>query len=384
MSVPAPPFHTYILKVASRCNLNCDYCFVYNREDQRWRDQPKLMSAETARQVAHRIGEHCQSRGKRDVSVVFHGGEPLLGGVAHLEALTDAIEHELARFDVVPRIGMQSNGILFSPAIGDFMLRRRITIGVSVDGPPTVNDRHRLDLLGQPSSPRLERALEMLLSDRYRELFSGFLMVVDVDADPVEVFEYLANWSSRGIDFILPYDNHDRFPPRKDAFESTPYGDWLIKLFDHWYTRRSGIRVREFDSIIRMLLGGSSGVESIGTGVVDLIVVETNGDLEGVDSLKASAHGAPVLGMNVGSHSFDDAAKHASVVSRHTGADSLCETCKKCELVDVCGGGYLPNRYSASRGFLNPSVYCHDLKKLIWHIHGRVRSDLEVVARASA
>ena len=77
---PIIPFHTFIWKIASRCNLNCSYCFVYNMADQRWREQPAFMSDAVARQTAARVREHCQKHDKRDVSIVFHGGEPLLGG----------------------------------------------------------------------------------------------------------------------------------------------------------------------------------------------------------------------------------------------------------------------------------------------------------------
>ncbi len=77
---PILPFHTFIWKIASRCNLNCTYCFVYNMADQRWREQPAFMSDAVARQCAVRIREHCLKHDQRHVSIIFHGGEPLLGG----------------------------------------------------------------------------------------------------------------------------------------------------------------------------------------------------------------------------------------------------------------------------------------------------------------
>jgi uncharacterized protein len=362
------------MKIASRCNLNCTYCFVYNRGDTRWRAQPKLMDVETAKRAAHRIVEHCQLHNKQSISIVYHGGEPLLVGLDHLAQLTNAITSILAPAGIESRMGMQSNGLLFTKDIGDFMLANRLTIGISIDGPPHINDRHRVDLLGRPSGRRLEEKLRLLLSDQYRSLFTGFLLVVDVSTDPVEVFDYLASWQPSGIDFILPYDHHDRLPPGKPGFTDAPYGEWMIKLFDHWFDSGGVVRIREFDSILRLILGGHSLVESIGTGPVDLLVIETNGDLEAVDSLKAVFDGATVLGLNVEVDSIDAAAAHVDVLARHAGAAALCETCQDCEIVNVCGGGYLPNRYGRGQGFLNPSVYCHDLQNLIGHIHRRTTS----------
>ena len=374
------PFHTYILKVASRCNLDCTYCFVYNQDDRRWREQPKLMSVETMRQTCRRIVEHCRAHDKHDVSLIFHGGEPLLGGVRHLRSMVGAIRAELSGTGIAASIGMQSNGLLFDEEVGRFCLEHGIRIGISIDGPPEINDRHRVDLLGRGSSKRLEQRLALLTRPPYREIFGGFLVVVSLEADPVEVFDYLAGFDPPGIDFILPYDHWDRRPPGKDSFESTPYADWFRRLFDHWIEGRSATRIREFDSLMRLLMGGESLVESLGAGVVDLVVVETNGDIEAVDSLKATFEGATSLGFDVRTHELDAVASHVGVRSRQLGAASLCETCRGCPQVEVCGGGYLPNRYSAARGFDNPSIYCHDLQRIIEHVRERVMRELRDVA----
>src|ERR1700746_395212 len=40
------PFREFIVKVHSRCDLSCDYCYMYEMADQSWRDQPRAMSAE--------------------------------------------------------------------------------------------------------------------------------------------------------------------------------------------------------------------------------------------------------------------------------------------------------------------------------------------------
>jgi uncharacterized protein len=371
------PFHTYIIKIASRCNLNCTYCFVYNQADQRWRAQPKLMAAETLQQICRRIVGHCQAHDKHDISLIFHGGEPLLGGVRHLRMLVDTIRAELGGTGIRATIGMQSNGLLFDEEIGDFCLEHGVRVGISIDGPPHINDRHRLDLAGRGSSARLEQRLAVLTKAPYREIFSGFLVVVSLDADPIELFDYLAAFNPPGIDFILPYDNWDRRPAGKEAPEAAPYGEWLCRLFDHWINQDSKIRVREFDSFMRLLVGGESLVESLGAGVVDLVVVETNGELEAVDSLKATFEGATALGFDVFTHDLDAVAEHVGVRSRQLGAASLCQTCKSCPEVAICGGGYVPNRYSAARGFDNPSIYCQDLQRIIAHVRERVVRELQ-------
>lgn len=374
------PFHTFLWKIASRCNINCTYCYIYNLADSKWREQPKFMSERVARQAALRIREHCESHGKKSVTIIFHGGEPLLGGVSHLKMLMSVIKETLPDIDV--SIGMQSNGLLFTEEIGDFLMENRISIGISIDGPPEVNDIHRLDHQGRPTSAQLEKKLELITS-RYRDIFAGFLCVINTKADPIAVTEYLISFSPPSFDLILPYNNYSNPPEGKETdLDATPYGDWMIQVFDHWYKQNTRTRVRYFNSFIRLMFGISAAVESTGLDPVDLIVVETNGEIEGVDSLKSTYDGATKLGYNIFDDSFDKVASHFAVRSRQLGAQTLCEKCQECAVVDVCGGGYVPNRYSAERGFNNPSIYCSDLEKVIRHVHAVVSRDLAAVKSA--
>ena len=370
------PFHSFIFKIASRCNINCSYCFVYNKADQKWKDQPSLMAPETAKAAATNIRRHCEAFKKSDAEIIFHGGEPLLGGVRHLEKLVREVRSAFAESDIHVRLGMQTNGLLLSPDIIRFLAKESIQIGISIDGPPHLNDKWRVDHRGEGTGARLHARLIDLVTSEFKHILSGFLIVVDLDSDPSEILDYVAQFSPRGIDFLLPYDNHDIYPRGKISFSDHSYGRWLTRAFDYWYERYPEIRLKEFDGILRMLFGGSSGVESIGLGAVDLIVVETNGDIEAVDSLKAAFNGATSLGLNIFKNEFVEAAKNIAVRQRHLGAEALCGACQDCSIVTICGGGYLPNRYSATKGFNNPSVYCHDLAHLISHIDRRVAKDL--------
>lgn len=372
------PFHTFLWKITSRCNIDCSYCYVYQMPDQGWRRQPKLMSEQVARQTAVAMRNHLQRHDKKYAAITFHGGEPLLGGVDHLQMLSRVINEELRSTGLDLLIGMQSNGLLFTREIGDLMLREKITVGISLDGPPEVNDLHRIDHRGRPTGARLEEKLKLLFSPTYRQLFTGFLTYINIDADPVAVTDYLLSWEPYSLDFLFPLDNHDRRPyGKRDDPAATPYGDWLIASFDHWWGLGCPMRIRIFDSILHLLCGSRSLVESLGLAPVDLVVVETNGEIEGVDSLKATFDGAPRLGFNVFDHEFDEVAAHQAVRQRQLGLDALCQKCRECPVVEICGGGYIPHRYSDANGFDNPSVYSADLEKLIRHIHATLHREID-------
>lgn len=374
------PIHTFIVKIASRCNLDCSYCFVYNREDSSWKSQPRLMNVRTADKVASRIREHCEAHEKDRVSIVFHGGEPLLGGVNHLASIADSFIAVFEGSNIQCSYGMQSNGLLLSKDIIQLLSERSISFGISCDGPSSANI-FRVDHRGTSTSTRLEEKLE-LLAECSENTFSGFLSVINLDSDPAEVFDYLMRFNPKKVDFLLPYDNHSRYPPGKKNFESVEYGRWLVRLYDHWIKRNTSVGIRCFSSLIQVLVGGHSLVESIGLDPVDLVVVETNGNIEAVDSLKAAVKNSTWLGFDVFENSFDDVLDHAAIVARQAGLSALCETCKTCSYVPVCGGGYLPNRFSSEKRFDNPSVYCHDMMMLIDHIRNHVILELASIGCA--
>ena len=106
------------------------------------------------------------------------------------------------------------------------------------------------------------------------------------------------------------------------------------------------------------------------------MVIETNGDIEALDALKSTYNGASRLGYSIFNTDFEAAASHVMIRSRQMGADSLSQKCKECPVLNLCGGGYLPHRYSTERGFDNPSIYSADLEKLIRHIYSAVSKEI--------
>jgi uncharacterized protein len=140
-------------------------------------------------------------------------------------------------------------------------------------------------------------------------------------------------------------------------------------------------RVRLFESLVSLLLGGPSGSEAIGLGRIDLVTVETDGTLEQGDVLKTVAPGGPATGLHVRWHSLDQYLEHPGVQARQSGLAGLSDECRRCPLVEVCGGGLYAHRFSGSRGFDNPSVYCADLAALIRHAGWLLAADLSIAAR---
>jgi uncharacterized protein len=366
------PFSEFIFKVQSRCNLNCDYCYVYNLADSGWRDQPKLMSEDTVRAAVRRIAEHAERHGLERVSVSMHGGEPLLCGRAYLERFLDLVAEGLGHLEL--RLSLQTNGVLLDDRMADFLVSRGVCVGVSLDGDRVANDLHRRYRDGRSSFDAATAGVRTMLAPRRRAAFGGVLCTIQLPSDPLAVWESMLELGTPQVDFLLPHGTWATPPPGVEpGSTATPYADWLRPIFDAWFqadAKPAGVRI--FEDLINLLLGGTISYESFGLRPVALLVVETDGTYEQVDSLKAAYDGAAGTGRNVVDHSLDEVLALPSILARQIGADALCDTCRSCPFAAVCGGGLYPHRYRPGTGFRNPSVYCADLFALISHIEAAV------------
>ncbi|SEG16349.1 uncharacterized protein SAMN04489712_103453 [Thermomonospora echinospora] len=375
------PFREFVLKIHGRCNLACDYCYMYQGADQSWRSRPAVMSAAILRQTAQRIARHARAHGLAEVEIVLHGGEPLLAGPAFIDFAATELRRGLPAGHRVG-IGVQTNGLLLDERMLALLAAHDIGVSVSLDGDRAAHDRHRRRANGRGSHAAVRRALKTL-TDRHRELYRGLLCTIDLANDPVAGYEALLETAPPRIDFLLPHGTWSEPPPGRGPDAGTPYADWLIAVFDRWYgapVRETGIRL--FEEIINLVLGGRSRSESVGLSPVALIVVDTDGTMQQVDTLKTAFPGAPETGLTVTEHEFDDALRHPGVVARQIGRAALCAQCTACPVGDICGGGCYTHRYRRGHGYRNPSVYCLDLKKLIMHVHRRIDADLARVRGA--
>lgn len=366
------PINSYVVKVASRCNLACSYCYEFFAHDQSWKTRKSRMSQETALALGKRIGEHAKVSSLEKVTILLHGGEPLLLGVEGLTQIVSAINQGVNN-NVQIDYGIQTNGILVDKEFLGWAYNNNVNIGVSCDGAPGIGDNRRIDHFGKASGKDLEKALDLL---KGHPSFSGLLCVINPCIDPLATWKYLSSWEPPLVDFLLPH--HTWETPPYDLTRSTPiYGEWLATLFDEWFSNGPHqIRIRYFEELISRSMGSSGTLESLGEEPVSILVINVDGEYEGVDSLKASRPDAWVTGMNVFTSEVADVFENELISLRQSGALQLADECKSCHFRKPCGGGYLPHRYNKNTGFKSPSVFCADIMLLTNHIQQYLANDI--------
>jgi len=365
--VEEPFFSEFVLKLHGHCNLACRYCYVYEMADQTWRTKDMRMGTAVVEQTALRIAEHARQKNLRQVNIILHGGEPLLVGATALAAACETLRSRIWDY-AQPKFSVQTNGVLLrDSAILEVLNTYAVGVGVSLDGDQKANDVNRTYANGR-GTYRDVLAGVAALRDRYPHLFNGMLCTINTDSDPLETYEALKSFHPPTIDFLLPHGNWSTPPPERVArFEAMPYADWLLQIYKQWQTEKSHSstqtpKIRLFEALLPLQ---STKVESIGLEPIRLLVIETNGEIEQVDSLKSTYEGAATTGLNVFDNELVQAFDVPGIQARFTGKAALGEACRYCSIVERCGGGYYPHRWHKDMGFKNPSIYCPDLRKLI-------------------
>jgi uncharacterized protein len=363
-----------VVKIASRCNINCTYCYMYNKGDNSYMAQPKFMHPDVYKTMYKRIKKHCQENDIDTFFITIHGGEPLLAGKKYVRDFIETGYSILNDINLV--FSVQTNGILLDTAWCDLFAEFNIQVGISIDVSESSHNTFRVDHKGKGTFDETLRGLQIAQNHPRIKNICGVLSVIDVNTDPNAVYNHFASLGVSSLDLLFPDNNYDDLPTGMDINyeaerDKTPYGNWLATIFDRWITDQR-IKIRLFSTIVNLVLGKKIGNDILGNTNPKLLVIETDGGIEPVDSLKICGPKFTKLGLNVTTNELKDILETQLYQKYYYGKIKLPRTCQTCVISDVCGGGFLPNRYSSLSGFDNPSVYCLDLLKLITHIQNTV------------
>jgi uncharacterized protein len=356
----------FVLKTASRCNLNCSYCYVYNKGNDSWRGRPALMPDHVFDASVERIRRYCERSGQPTVSVSFHGGEPCLIGPERFAERCGRLRRELGDRDKL-RLVLQTNGTLLDDEWAEVIEAHNVDVGVSVDGAEEVHDAHRVDHGGRGSYRRVRRGLAALTE---AGLPFSILSVIQLGSDGLAAHRHLLSLEPAGINYLFPDYTHDTFTPVRRSYGATPCWDFLRPIFDDWVASWPPTpMVPLFWNVIRLVMGADSNLDVLGNDRLPFAFIHADGAIEALDVLGVCGADVAATGLNVLSSDFADIAAvsdfHRATMFVGT---ALPEGCRSCLERDTCGGGYLPHRHSRERGFDNPSVWCADLLAFFGHV----------------
>lgn len=150
---PALRTRLLVLQPTPFCNLDCDYCYLPDRH------VTARMAPATAALAAQRLLD--DGLVGDELTVVWHAGEPTTLPVAWYEETFTRLHEVLGRHTAV-RHALQTNATLIDDAWCALLRRWQVQVGVSLDGPAALHDRHRRTRSGRGTHARTLRGLRRL------------------------------------------------------------------------------------------------------------------------------------------------------------------------------------------------------------------------------
>lgn len=356
------------MKLASRCNIACDYCYWFR--DDTVLKKPPVLTIGAQEALLHRLRVHIRRYRLPKFAILFHGGEPLLLGKRRFAQLCSGLRQLEDELGCCFKLDVTTNGVLIDASWVDVLRDYSVGVTLSVDGPRSIHDAHRVDFHHRGTYDRVLAGLAIL---REGGIEPGVLAVCTPNRDPRELLStFVDDLGIKGFDILIPDANHEDRPESIASYYST--------LFDLWlscYAKR-GVRIRIIENMLLGLLGGDSRSETLGYGPVDRVTVLTDGSIEALDILRIAGNGSTASGLNLATHDLQDIETDPVWRTALNASLTLAEPCGKCPYWRACGGGHIASRWSRTRGYDNPSVYCDDLKAIFAHVWNAIYPTLYV------
>jgi len=261
-----------IKPVSFDCNLNCEYCF-YRKTSNLYPGRFHHMSEKVLEKL---ISESMRYSEGRTCVFSWQGGEPLLAGLDFFRKAI-ALEKKYGKQGQIVSNSIQTNGTMLNMEWIRLFRDYNFLIGISLDGPPQIHNRYRRYPSGKGSFEKVMEGINLL---RKGGVEFNILATIgkETGSNPEEILDFFLSEGFFYVQFIPAVDRtHDRIAD----FSLTPtqYGDFLCRLFDRWWNRGSPlISLRQFDSILEILLQGNSSFCKFRNQCGQYIVVEFNGD----------------------------------------------------------------------------------------------------------
>lgn len=216
--VPADPdlsglrSRTLVLNPTEQCNIRCTYCYYGGAYDGTRLHQTLSPSPEDLEKAIRGFLVDEDRVESSQQSIYFFGGEPLLGFKEMVRAvdLINRRRQELGREFPNLILQVNTNGMLLSREIVEFLIANDIYMNVSIDGPN--HDLYRVDRRGKGTHNRVRAKIEWL-AEEWPDYFTRRVALICVLSQPLDtkaMYGYFASWPTAhralawDFDLVLP------------------------------------------------------------------------------------------------------------------------------------------------------------------------------------
>jgi uncharacterized protein len=358
----ASPTRLLVLQSTPFCNIDCSYCYLPDRT-ARVRMPDGVLEA-----IAGKIF-HSRLVG-RELSVLWHAGEPLVLGPAYYENAF-AILGKGAPASLALTHKFQTNGTLVNRQWCEFFKAHHAVVGLSIDGPERFHDRYRRTRNGEGTFAKALRAIELMHA---HEL--PFYVICVLTADSLdyaeEFFEFFqAQGATRVLFNMEEIEGSNRQSSLDRPGTEQRYKNFLSRYFDLLVQSGSAQLVRELhDTVSNILAHRRTPIYNVLTEPFATLTVDAAGNVSTFSpellAARDERYGGFALG-NLLTDEIEDLMRSPKFAGFAAEIAAGVEGCRQsCEYFGVCGGGS-PSNKLAETGRLDTTetLYCRITVKAV-------------------
>ena len=333
-------FQIFVKPVGAACNLGCTYCYYLCKKDIYDGSGSLRMSDDILEKY---IKQHIEASSEETVFFSWHGGEPLLAGIDFYRKAV-SIQQKYLPPGRYALNGIQTNGTLLNDEWCRFLKSENFIIGISIDGPPDLHNKHRITQAGDPTSERVLKGYELL--NKYKITYE-ILCVVNSDNSlhPLEVYNYFRQLGAVYISFLplVERDVSKAAGVSNSSVKPDEFGRFLSVIFDEWINHDIGkIKIQIFEEALRPAFNQEHTLCIFKVDCGGVPVIEHNGDFYACDHYVDKEHLAGnindvPLSRLLGSDSQKAFGKAKS--------NTMPRYCLECDVLEMCNGECPKNRF---------------------------------------
>ncbi len=347
------------------CNLRCDYCYY------RYLDQSVKADSVMSPDVLESLTEQLFEVNPGLCNFLWHGGEPLLAGIDFFEsALEFQDKYQRGSSKIINSV--QTNGALLNEKWVDFFKAHHFCVGVSLDGPEHIHNRHRKKVGGSGSFNDVMRGIRY--SQQVGLEIGAIIVVTSYSAQfPEEIYHFMLESGIKKFALNPAFEIDKSGHLCEFSVSDQDFSRFLEKMMTLWLKDDDPtVEIRQFSDPLRGLLGGELSA-CIYSGMCEQFLdIYPNGNVRPCHSRNGEAD---VVG-NIISERLSNILKHDVYLKFKRHARNLPSECLNCRWFNVCHGGCTDHRDLTVDGqFQEKYAYCGS-RKLVF-------SQLEKVIQAT-
>ena len=362
---PALQTRLLILQPTPFCNIACDYCYLPDR------DSKARMSLTTVRAAARRLREDGLLGAQ--LTVVWHAGEPLAMPVAFYAEAFATIAAEIGAHCEISH-AIQTNATLIDDAWCALFKAHGVRIGVSVDGPAELHDRHRRTRTGKATFEAVLRGMARLRA--HGIAFHAIAVVTATTFAHADAF--VDFFEQQGVhDLGCNFDEAEGLHLRSSlAGQEAAHAAFVEHLLERSIASHGRLRVREIATALQLVKAplpmwtwrGEAFPDNAQVLPFALVTVAHNGDFTTFSpellGQPNAAFGNFVLG-NVERESYLEAAQSPHFARLWQAIMQGTRACvQTCSHFGFCGGGAPANKlYENGDLASTETLYCRTMVK---------------------